>query len=605
MAMARRLGVLLLALTCYCEPQLLATAGTEELANSPTTSCVLTLTLAPSSLVETHYSIASYISLQRLGSSGVFDRGVFPSRAAFGDRGGEQLTSSYHNTESISRSLCLQRGKEYEIRLENNNNQDASLTASIGDDEPITLSDGTKALSIKLAAATTAGSSTSDYSAHLIQLQAATPSPTAAPSFNYYYDPPATANPTKAPIVLPPTYPPTQILLEGNATLTCLSTCPNFDEQKWDLNDYCTFYSYSQCTDKNGYPNAAAVASYSCVPSCLSLDTCASTYCKIFSEMTTSCYNFKLGVYELTEYNSTFIDWQQERCMKSYLSKFKTLDYISLNVTMILAGVSASSFDADENAQTSLRSGFNYVLEAAVLNDITILSYEQAEAPTMAPTHAPTRRPTYAKNSPTPLPSPKPTHITPTAPTRSPSAVPKYAARQAMRVSVKISVPVESFGFSSSGKYDAYMILASQLEAAYSSSNAFEQGFKASAASYGTNFFKYVSVVSLSYEPLEKYTPAPSAAPTEQFTIPGETNAPTPTALAPPGTVTNSSSSASSNAGTGSSTGLIAGVTTASVVVAGVGGTVAYRALTAGASEMVKVGIAPDASLEGIIPMKF
>lgn len=208
-------------------------------------------------------------------------------------------------------------------------------------------------------------------------------------------------------------------------TSTCLSNCSAYDASSWNLDNWCKLYWDAGCylPDVNflGIDPAgkALVSNYSCVPSCLSGQTCGASYCRIFSHLYSSC---RTG-YAHLDFNSSLQDQTHEQCLVNYMEEnfaahglvynTSNLTTLSWRASFTLSPVTVEALDAegDDRGYVAIRSATAHLLSGVDTSGVslTFVGDISVYAPTFVPTPAPTSSAAPTTATPSSLPTSAPT----------------------------------------------------------------------------------------------------------------------------------------------------------------------------------------------------
>jgi hypothetical protein len=245
--------------------------------------------------------------------------------------------------------------------------------------------------------------------------------------------------------------------------------------EDWTEEEYCAFYQQSTTCSET------SVATYSCVPSCLS--DCSDVFCESMSTLVFACDNSVHATYK----NKSAVETS---CLNSFAANSPTRTQMSFTAQTEFGGVSPSEMDTTGGREAAI-AAMTLAMPGVTADQVTIQSITGTES----------RRLSAFKNG----------HLK--------NGVVSQAVTS--NVLYKITVVLELLGYSSSSFNAAYDQLVGEISVSISSGQ-FQQNLKAAGQTAGLTTFQSVDVSKTpTYTSPEVTqlvtvapTPAPSSSPT-------------------------------------------------------------------------------------------
>jgi hypothetical protein len=255
--------------------------------------------------------------------------------------------------------------------------------------------------------------------------------------------------------------------------------------EDWTEEEYCAFYQQSTTCSES------SVASYSCVPSCLS--DCSDVFCDSMSTLVFACDDSVHATFK----NKSAVE---KTCLDSSAANVETRTQMSFTSETEFGGVSPSDMNSTAAKEAAI-AAMTLAMSGVTADQITILSITGTES----------RRLSSNKNM------------------IAKSYMRNGVVAQAVTSNVlyKITVVVELLGYSSSSSTAAYDRLVNQISTSISSGQ-FQQNLKAAGQTAGVTTFQSADVSKIptygSPEVTQLVTAAPTPAPTPAPTTPEKDN---------------------------------------------------------------------------------
>jgi hypothetical protein len=243
--------------------------------------------------------------------------------------------------------------------------------------------------------------------------------------------------------------------------------------EDWTEEEYCAFYQQSTTCSES------SVASYSCVPSCLS--DCSDVFCDSMSTLVFACDDSVHATYK----NKSAVETS---CLNSFAANSPTRTQMSFTAQTEFGGVSPSEMDTGAGRQVAI-AAMTLAMSGVTADQVTIKSITGTES----------RRRSSNKNM--------------IAKSYMRNGVVAQAATS--NVLYEITVVVELLGYSSSSYTAAYDQLVGEISASFS--GQFQQNLKAAGQTAGVTTFQSADVSKIptygSPEVTQLVTVAPTPAP--------------------------------------------------------------------------------------------
>lgn len=273
----------------------------------------------------------------------------------------------------------------------------------------------------------------------------------------------------------------------------------------WSTAEFCEFRSKSGC-------DLDSIAAYACVPACLENDP--NVFCDSMSTLALNCDDASGG--SLITHAEL-----QTACVASYAASAETLTEISFETSTSLAGVSASSLQADQTAQYAARVTMSLAMSSVPVDQVTITTITDS-------VDGRRRRSREVSDADT--------------------EAPRLLTSSGVNIEFAVTAQLEQLGYTSAGAADAHAALVTEIAASVDSGE-FVQNLQANSNSNGSSTFAAVQAIVVSQQVAEVTvaflrTASPSASPTARPTA-GPTLTPTAHPSAAPTKVPTRTPSAS------------------------------------------------------------